>query len=410
MIKRSLAEWDAAVVLLGLFIFLLPYLQLGIPVGPYAITPSDAVLICLTLLTGMRAWRRKQWPCFGRAYRVPWIALAVLLIALLPGALKNRQPLVFVQEMLPYLHALCVIFCFTSVLAPDDRRVGFLIGCYQASFVISVIPALFWFTPLFMEPSLRMFGNDAQKYQFLCISPNQYSLYALTAVFLLLLGRTKNLCLRLSVIALAAMVILMSGSRGGAVLLAFVFCYVLVDALILSMRKQLSPADSLLAVIVLVLFFGVLVPRIQYRFWNTDRALSGIAMVAQGQFGDEFRQIQFDLAKKEFLRRPLAGIGLGAYRHIASDRYEVHNSFLSLLVENGIVGFAGLLFFLGALAYLALRCGRVRMRHEILVVLLCVCGYMLAHHVLRERWLWVLFAVIIIRSACEKERQRQCAA
>ena len=88
---------------------------------------------------------------------------------------------------------------------------------------------------------------------------------------------------------------------------------------------------------------------------------------ALGPRGDQFR-IVFD----NWYYRPLLGIGPANFTEVFNHRYEVHNTYLGVLVEHGVIGLALLLGFigtviLGCMGTLRLRPGDIQRTYLIAV-------------------------------------------
>ena len=139
---------------------------------------------------------------------------------------------------------------------------------------------------------------------------------------------------------LMASTIFLCGSRGG--MIAFVLQLVLFAALVLVQRRNPRVALGLVGMCVLVLCFLVVVGKGEIL----------------GRLGDLRPGIRLDISKdcwKMFLRRPVLGWGLGTfptvypgYRSFYTNDFinEAHNDYAQLLVENGVLGFGAMIWFL----------------------------------------------------------------
>ena len=110
--------------------------------------------------------------------------------------------------------------------------------------------------------------------------------------------------------------------------------------------------------------------------------------------------------------RPVTGIGLGRFReHYQKYRFKeekqdlghMHNNFIHIAAENGIVGLAGLLYFIGFYLYTSLRNHRKNKNpYDILVFTIClgyICIFGQIDYTLGVsdgmRMLWFLLAVLL---------------
>jgi len=154
-----------------------------------------------------------------------------------------------------------------------------------------------------------------------------------------LLSRERRVLVAFSAVLMATTIFL-SGSRGG--MIAFVLQLVLFAALVLVQRRNPRVALGLVGMCVLVLCFLVVVGKGEIL----------------GRLGDLRPGIRLDISKdcwKMFLRRPVLGWGLGTfptvypgYRSFYTNDFinEAHNDYAQLLVENGVLGFGAMIWFL----------------------------------------------------------------
>lgn len=391
---------------LSLYVFFLPYLKVGIPVVHYRVTLSDIFLMAAGAVIAGRVLKRREL-CVGKEYLPVLAAVSFFIISLIPSGLKSHSALEFLLEIAPYLSAFVAVFVFSALFSFDRaaQLKGF-IKIYLASFFISTMPALLSFIWNSRGPFLRFFYNDAEKYQFFCITPNQYTFYAITAILMTFVYDKIHETVRFCILLSGAVVIFMSGSRTGSVLLLFLGVYCIGRFIVHLCQRRLSKQTVYLSILTLAIFFVVIVPFVHNRFWNTGRSLSGITHVFSGKFGDEYRQLQLGQSLQQFVTSPLVGIGLGNFMKVAPDGHEIHNSFLSILAEAGIIGFIG--FFGFNLVLLLLVLGGIRpLGDKIngLVILAVPALYMAGHHIFRERWLWLLYVFLTVYfSARSKEK------
>jgi O-antigen ligase len=136
-----------------------------------------------------------------------------------------------------------------------------------------------------------------------------------------------------------AATIFLSGSRGG--MLAFVLQMVLFAALTLGKKRNPRIALALMAVCVSILAFLVFVGKSE----------------VLGRLGDLGPGVRLNITKdslRMFSKRPILGWGLGtfptvypSYRTFYTNLFvnEAHNDYAQLLVENGLLGFGLMLWF-----------------------------------------------------------------
>jgi O-antigen ligase len=394
------------------YVFLLPFVKIGIPVSYYRVTFSDSLVVIIFFVIvctrGKRVVSSLDAP-LGR-----WLGvILIMILSFLPSAIHSRQMLHLGLEILPYMYALLLSFitAFFLTIRRDDgvRR---LIFAYQAGFLAAMIPAVLSFFIHFEKFYLRIFYNNAQKYQFLCISPNQFSSYALVALMLTVLFLRSRILMSVLLFICAGVGIFMSGSRTGALVYLFLLLYFLARLALSVMKGQMSRRLFFICLSAILFFALIFIIFLKERFWNIDRSLSGIVYVLQGKVGDPYRMDQFRQCLAQFRAHPLTGIGLGEYLYISPDGHEIHNTFLSILTETGILGFAGFLFLQCYLVLAIIRSKRIFLERSAgIAVLIASWLYMNAHHILRERWVWFLYGIILglYSMAQDKREGPRCA-
>lgn len=101
-----------------------------------------------------------------------------------------------------------------------------------------------------------------------------------------------------------------------------------------------------------------------------------------------------------FTQHPFVGIGTNAYKYTVELGQVAHNSFLSVLVELGIVGLSLFLAMLGYILYNALRLPRTEALFSVTLLLIWFIGassLTYEHH--KPTWLILSFILISARSA-----------
>lgn len=187
------------------------------------------------------------------------------------------------------------------------------------------------------------------------LDPNYFALSLAMAVFLgigmFLASRARSGKLAaLGVSGLTGIAMVLSMSRGGIVAFVAAVLYMLVRA-----RRWNLVFLTILVVAALVPF----VPQELYERFSPDFIARDVSAQA--------RLYSYIAAVKMWARSPLIGIGQGSFMdelqgympvHLRSVRIVAHNTYLEILAENGIFGFAG---FVGALALSFRTVRRVRM-------------------------------------------------
>ena len=394
------------------YIFFLPFIKIGLGVSYFVFSVADISIVLAGLFLAIRYLRYHDLG-IKRDYRQLLFVQALFMFFLIPSLLTNPFKANFLLELLPFAQAfivsLCFLVLFSGNVSLNERQI---FNCYLVSFFISTIPLLIgMYLNTMQTPWLKIFFNDAQKYQFLCKSPNQYTFFVLVAIMFTVLNEGLPLILQILIVILGGSAVFLSGSRSGAVIFFVISLYIVLNFLIRILKGKVKKKNILLFVSLGAVFAFMVIPFLSHRFWNTGRSLSGLQYILKGQFGDAYRQEQFKQACEQFKGHPWTGIGLGNFLKVSPDGHEIHNSFLSILTEAGIFGFIGLLALQFFLFWTVVRSKRkLLMRINGFVILVVCLLSMIPHHIIRERWLWLLYIVIFVYfSQAETKKNKTCA-
>jgi O-antigen ligase len=197
-------------------------------------------------------------------------------------------------------------------------------------------------------------ANVAQRYAAFSINPNEAGLrLALSVPLGIYLATIETRRIRVWLyrlhLALAVWALLLTGSRGA--LIALVAALLMIP---LSFRKwSLRQKVAALAIIAIVAFTAAtLVPAAEWRrLGRTGTEIS------QGTMNK--RTIIWHAGVNVFLEHPFFGVGAGAFAPSVQPEmafeWVAHNTFLSILVEQGVIGFGVFLLLLVMMIFGALR-------------------------------------------------------
>jgi len=182
-------------------------------------------------------------------------------------------------------------------------------------------------------------------------NPNDFALALAVAIpmawYLVIVGRKKwELVLGYVFMGAGAVGILLTGSRGG--LLATVVAVLVMPLSLSRLSKGRRVLTGFFVVVAIWVGFQVTPQRVLARFETLEElAPSTVPDSYYGELeGPNIRTVLWKQGMKEFLSNPqvaVVGVGAGAYMEgvepIYGERFVAHNVFVSILVEQGIVGF-----------------------------------------------------------------------
>ncbi len=156
--------------------------------------------------------------------------------------------------------------------------------------------------------------------------------------------------------------------------------------------------SKLLFVFILYIgFLNVDADKIRKASWNISRSLSVFDQIEEsGTIGvDKWREQQLVEARNAISINPPFGIGLGNFKEIST--HEIHNTFYSLLIENGFLGlFAFLALILAVLFQAFVYNHMLRYRILIFTFILLLMAASYSALIIRERWIWVFIIFVAL--------------
>jgi O-antigen ligase len=179
--------------------------------------------------------------------------------------------------------------------------------------------------------------------------PNDFSFYLNFAIVIAgYLGINKKASIKLFTylfVFLASIAVFLTASRGGFIGWALAVIYFLINMVFV---KENFKMQNVLAIIILILFGSYVVLNFIPSYVLT-RISTIPEEITKGTLN--YRTIIWDAGIEIFLNHPFLGVGAGAFRSAVLPIIGIsavpHNVFLSILVEEGIIGF---IFFVGMLS------------------------------------------------------------
>lgn len=113
---------------------------------------------------------------------------------------------------------------------------------------------------------------------------------------------------------------------------------------------------ALMAIAVITALTGLGTSEVPYLDFVSAR-LSSIALIGEE---DSFMYEQFIEGREHFLDHPTLGTGWGRSKHLMSTGHEIHNQYLAVAAESGLVGLICVLAMFAFALYRCARCARAR--------------------------------------------------
>ena len=308
---------------LWLFVFSIPWERiLALPGVSIVARVTGSVAVALALLAAVMSGRLRRWHLFHVAALlfVIWAACVLWLTGTGP-----RLP----NKFWTWPQLLLVVWMIWEIARTEQRLIG-LFGAYVCGAYVAAFDTIRVYRN--QAEVLRRFaagGGDANDLAMILALALPMAWYLMTV--------SRRPLLRwfyAGYVPAAAVAIGLTGSRGG--MLASTVGLLIVP---LSMLR-LSPARLAGAVIMLVAAGAAAIvytpETLIQRFATTGSEIEGGRLGGRGKL--------WKAGLEAFSERPLAGYGTGMYRDaitpmLGDAAQTAHNSFLSVLVEQGVVGF-----------------------------------------------------------------------
>lgn len=207
--------------------------------------------------------------------------------------------------------------------------------------------------------------------------------------------------------------ILASGSRTGVAVTSIIIACYTIYYVASRQRKKALVLVSTVVVLIGVAFLLAGAPGTS-EVWGSQDILSLFRRgVLAGQFTDSWRAENWSHALRLFRQFPITGYGLGnVWIDFTS---EIHNTYLSVLAEMGIVGAVAILSLFGYIGFVAFRNIRLATycratwrpyARGLFAGLVGVYIFAIQHVIIRNRHLWVVFGLIMAMNVLLRRVER----
>lgn len=360
----------------------------GVPLVKFTGLMSFACVVLL-VFNGM-ALRGSGWFILICLIHVSWF-MASFLWTSMPVDYQHAHAINSQQSIKVHFYLIAVVLLmFQVVRSQQDLQwmfVSFLLGCI---WLIGLLLSSY-------EPGVRtvrheLKGLDANEMAvIICIGVS-------LAVYLVVLGRSVIWrLLGVIYLPLAMTAVLITGSRTGLVVMLVGMSGLIVLFLKANMMMRLASIAVVAATLVWVV--DAIPDKTLERLMSTGSELSS------GTVSE--RSIIWKKAWYEFGEKPLTGQGLGSFRHSMNKHnveYTAHNSYISIAIEQGIIG---LLFYLAVIMtvfWQALSLNNVQRWLLLPTLLVVVLGQMtLTLH--EAMYSWFVYMAVMLAVLLNNEAQ-----
>lgn len=301
-------------------------------------------------------------------------------------------------------------FAFERLLSQFGPR--FLAAYVVVAWGIAFATAVAFIAALWVVlPKVFLIGPDFRAVGML-VNPNAFGFAAAIAIILQLSGRVplpESRWLRVAGLASLLVAFILTGSRSAWV--AFTVAIAIMTIVTHWEWRKVKLAVPLAAAVLAVLVSLLPAQTVVLEGDQPNRVYFGRGVVVTANHVSvSHRMEQFDGSIALWISAPLTGVGLGVYiqREIELAKglpQQIHNTYLWLLAETGLVGFSLITGF-----FITLLVGSWRgRRHDdcllVAIPILCLFGlFAMLQEALYQRHIWFLAGILVARLLAERHR------
>lgn len=366
-------------LVLYLYVFTVPFQQSIIIPGVGSLNTVFAMMLLLTTLITVLINRKiKKFP-------KSFLLLAVFMFISLASIFWSAEISDSILKAMLYAQLIFIFWCVYEFI---DNKVrmhnvlkSFVLGCA----VIAIQSLYFYFT---MGPSIYTSSR------FVLEGYNANSLGIILAIGLvisiyLLFNESKKYFIFLP---LGLFVVLLTGSRTALIMVVLVSVFTLFYMFRYKVRFRKTIG-------LLFIVFAIYI-------WNStpEAQLSRLSSIGNELTSGTLnsRTVIWDAGIQVFKENPVFGVGVGSFQEatvgssVLGVEMSSHNSYLSILVENGLLGFLPFAMFLIALIFFAWKTKYDKdLRWLSLSLITLWLTLSLASHAEVQKYTWIIFGIIV---------------
>ncbi len=411
--KSVFSHHMIASVIFLIMIFLLPFTKLSVPsLGKYEFTISDALLVVLAIYFLMQdILLSKVFSKYIYTFLFFFFCSSINIVVV-------KSSMSWTYGIFPYLFAFIHIYVVFAFFSQHNKLKTFnlLWWVLFISLFISALPVYFQIFTGYKN--LIFWDRVGWRYTFLAINPNQFGVYLILFFFILTMITLKFFRKRLMPIIFLKLFfiipVLFSGSKT-----ALFAVSLNLAILILILFLNSSTIKRIIFIPCFVIFGTLMIPLVstltEGQGGQIDRAIKIFSLI-QNRGTDVLSNksataVSIDDGKRLFREHPILGVGLNNKKHYEGNKNEIHNTFIKVLAESGIVGFIGfILILMLPLVYIVFS------RTDNIFKLVCILFYSIfgvmniPHMLFRQRWVWffmvICFVIATTNHLGKEEHQR----
>lgn len=397
----------AVLFIFYLFVFFLPHTKLSVPVIlQYEFTFSDLLLILLFFLSILRIRRLSKKLSI---YLVVFVLFLFGLMCSIPFAKSTKY---FISDLVPYAFSFMILTTILTFISNVENKLKILSSLYYlmfSTFLLTNIPV--YYQIITGNKLLQYYDNYGWRYSFLCQNPNQFGVFVILFSFLLILMALKYFPKRFKWLSLSLVMFIPTALYSGSKTVAIVFSMNLILSLSLFFLRASWRQKATIIPIVLFLIItnaSTLLEMATKNAGQAGRALSAFELIDKknrkdgivgGDSGDSMNE-----ALNLFSSYPITGVGLANKPMYSSVTTEIHNTFLKVLAESGLIGFFGfILILLLPLVALIFSNSAFVVKFSGVLFYLLFAAMNWPHMLFRQRWVWFFMIMFYIIARVDRK-------
>lgn len=369
-----IAKWfELQVILYFILLPIVPNIALGVRVA-YADIVFILMLVTYVLIFGYRI----KIPTVDLFY-IYFLYLLWCLFSIFNSGLIEQS---FI-EFIIYLFTFMIFLLFTSIYFTDKDVVNRILDCFVIiSFVHAVFGLILFILNLLSGEATRglyyTFNNTGQAGVYYLFS---FYIYTIKTV----VNPIKNRNIHRLIFFIFIIAIILTFKRSAIISLIL---FLLITYIYFNKNRVMTLLYLMIYTSVFIILLCFL-----YNNFEVIRYIIERKFTLDGDINNNFIIDTISDGLKAFYDHPILGVGVGGVYKVYSE-YEIHNGYLKILANTGLVGFFILTIFLSRLLYLTniINVKDIKVIFfAIIFSLLIVSGYT---YIFRKREFWILLSFL----------------